>query len=150
LSEEPTIHSARKLSLRFNIPISKTREFWDSLRAGRMTTTRCKDCGLVSFPPQADCPVCMRSEQEWVELEREGELVTFTQVRMTPTSFIDHDPYVVGIARLNGSGLKVLSWVEDASPERLKPGDKVRIEFRKNEQGDPYYVFVLAGRSIGP
>ena len=65
MTSEPALHSRRSLTLRFDIPISKTREFWDSLRAGRFVTTKCSSCGTVSFPPQADCPKCMGGEFTW-------------------------------------------------------------------------------------
>ncbi len=141
--EPPTLHSKRTLTLRFNIPISRTHEFWDSLAAGRFVTTRCRGCGTVSFPPQRDCPECMSGDAEWVDLGTEAELLTFTYVQVTPTSFVDHDPYVVAIGKLKG-GLNVLAWVEGAAPEKLKPGDRIRLEARKDPQGSPSYVFVLA------
>ena len=142
-SEPPTLHSRRSLSLRFNIPISKTSRFWSALAEGRLVTSRCRDCGEVSFPPQSDCPKCMSASVEWVDLATDAELVTFTYVQVTPTSFVDHDPYVVGIGRLQ-MGLKVLAWIEGAPIEKLSPGTRLRLEARKSADGSPYYVFVPA------
>jgi uncharacterized OB-fold protein len=141
--DEPpaTLHSKRSLNLRFNIPISKTSRFWDSLAQGKFVTTKCGDCGKVSFPPQADCPDCMSGNVEWVELGTDAELLTFTQVQIIPTSFVDHDPYVVAIGRLK-EGVNVLAWIEGGDPAKLRPGDKLRIESRKDEKGSAYYVFV--------
>jgi len=140
-SEPPTLHSRRTLSLRFNIPISKTHQFWASLRDGKFVTTKCRGCGTVSFPPQSDCPKCMSGDAEWVDLGTEAELVTFTYVLVTPTSFVENDPYLVGIGRL-GNGLKVLAWIEGTSLEKLAPGMKLKVEFRKTGDDSPYYVFV--------
>ena len=137
----PTLRSKRSLTLRFNIPISKTHQFWDGLAQGKFVTTRCRDCGKVSFPPQADCPRCMSGDSEWVDLETEAELLTFTYVQITPTSFVDHDPYLVGIGRLKG-GLNVLAWVDGEDPQNLRVGAALRIEPRKAPDGSPYYVFV--------
>ena len=129
-SESPaTLHSRRSLTLKFNIPISKTSRFWEALGEGKFATTKCEDCGKVSFPPQADCPSCMSANSKWVQLGTDAELLTFTFVQITPTSFVDHDPYVVAIGRLK-EGLNVLAWVEGADPTKLKPGDKLRIESR--------------------
>lgn len=139
--EPPTLHSKRTLALRFNIPIAKTSRFWESLAAGKFVTTECGDCGKLSFPPQADCPNCMSSNTKWVELGNEAELLTFTYVQITPTSFVDHDPYVVAIGKLK-EGMNVLAWVEGADATKLRPGDKLRIESRKDPQGNPYYVFI--------
>jgi len=142
-AEPPTLHSRRTLNLTFNLPISKTHEFWDSLKQGKFVTTRCKDCGQVSFPPQADCPRCMGGNAEWVDMGTDAELITFTYVMVTPTSFVENDPYIVAIGRLK-DGLKILAWVEGSSVEELKPGMRLRLEARKTAEGSPYYVFVLA------
>jgi uncharacterized OB-fold protein len=139
----PTLHSKRTLTLTFNMPISKTSRFWEALGEGKFVTTKCHECGRVSFPPQADCPRCMSAKADWVDLGTDAELLTFTFVQVTPTSFVDHDPYVVAIGRLK-EGLNVLAWVEGADPSRLKPGTKLRIETRKDAKGGAYYVFVPA------
>jgi len=142
-SEPPTLHSRRTLDLQYNIPISKTNQFFESLKEGKFTTTKCKDCGEISFPPQADCPRCMSSNSEWVELGTDAELVTFTHVVVTPTSFVGSGPYYVALGRL-GQGPKVLAWVEAGPSEQLKPGMKLRLEVRRYSGGSPYYVFVIA------
>ncbi len=143
VSAPRTLRSKRSLNLRFNIPISKTSRFWDSLSDGKLVTTKCGHCGKTSFPPQADCPNCMSGNVEWVDLGTEAELLTFTHVQITPTSFVDHDPYLVAIAKLKG-GPNILAWVEGGDPTKLKPGDKLRVESRKDAEGSPYYVFVTA------
>ena len=124
------------------MPISKTSRFWDALGEGKFVTTRCADCGKLSFPPQADCPSCMGSNATWVELGNEAELLTFTLVQITPTSFVDHDPYVVAIGKLN-EGVNVLAWLEGGDLAKLKPGARLRLETRKDAEGGPYYAFVV-------
>jgi uncharacterized protein len=143
LPDPPSLHSRRKLTLRFNIPTSKTQEFWDSLKAGKFVTTKCSRCGNVSFPPQADCAKCMGSGFTWVEIIGEATLVTFTQVQIVPASFADEDPYVIAIGEFSGS-LKVLAWLEGIRPNDAKLGMKLRIEVRTADGGNPYYVFVRA------
>lgn len=140
MESAPHLHSRRNLNLRFDIPISKTKEFWDKLGEGKLVSTKCRKCGKVSFPPQADCPGCMSGDFEWVELGNEAELVTFTEVRVTPASFSGAEAYTIAIGRLP-SGLKVLAWLSGAKGP--KPGMKLRIEARR-EGESPYYVFVPA------
>lgn len=143
MEEAPTLHSRRSLTLRFDIPISRIHEFWDALKDGRFVTTKCKNCGNVSFPPQADCPKCMSSEFEWVDLGRDAKLVTYTYVQVTPASFVNNDPYIIAIGELS-SGLKVLAWLEGVAVDKARPGMKLRIEVRRSGEGNPYYVFVPA------
>jgi len=143
LPDDPSLHSRRSLTLKFDIPIARTHEFWDALGQGRFVTTKCAKCGRVSFPPQSDCPSCMSGEFTWTELGRDATLVTFTHVQITPASFVDTDPYIIAICEL-ANGLKVLAWLEGVEPQKAKPGMKVRVEGRKSKEGNPYYVFVPA------
>ncbi len=131
------------MTLKFDIPISRTHEFWDALKTGRFVTTKCAKCGQVTFPPQADCPNCMSGEFSWVDLDREATLVTFTNVQITPASFAENDPYIIAIGEL-ANGLKVLAWLEGMQPESVKPGMKLKIEGRTIKEGNAYYVFVPA------
>jgi hypothetical protein len=83
----------------------------------------------------------MGGNTEWVDLGTDSELVTYTYVQVTPTSFVESDPYLVGIGRLS-QGLKVLAWVEGTTLEKLSPGMKLRLEARESPDGSSYYVFV--------
>lgn len=143
MADDAVLHSRRTLSLRFDIPISRTHEFWDALREGRFVTTKCTSCGNLTFPPQADCPKCMGGNFEWVDLGREATLVTFTFVQITPASFVDKDPYIIAIGEF-ATGLKVLAWLEGVQPENAKPGMRLRMEARGVPEGNPYIVFVPA------
>lgn len=138
---EPTLHSRRSITLRFDIPIARTRDYWEALKIGRFITTKCKSCGNVSFPPQADCPNCGGSEPDWVDLPREARLVTYTYVQVTPNSFADHEPYMVAIGELD-NGPKVLAWLEGLTVQQAKPGMRLRVETRTSKEGNPYPVFV--------
>jgi uncharacterized OB-fold protein len=141
MAGEPTLHSRRTLTLRFDIPIGKTHQFWDALKLGKFITTKCKACGNTSFPPQTDCPRCMSNEHEWVDLGTGAKLVTYTYVQITPASFVDSDPYIIAIGELS-NGLKVLAWLEGVTLQQAKPEMKMRLEARDTQGGNPYYVFV--------
>ncbi len=143
MSEPPSLHSRRAITLRFDIPISKTHEFWESLKSGKFVTTKCSNCGNITFPPQADCPRCMSGESQWVDVGRDATLVTFTQVRMAPASFAGNEAYIIAIGEL-AAGLKVLAWLEGVKPEDARLGMKLRVEPRASAEGNPYYVFVKA------
>jgi len=41
---------------------NKLHEFYAFLAVERLTTTRCRGCGRIAWPPQGFCPAC-RSEQ---------------------------------------------------------------------------------------
>ncbi|MFQ5951710.1 MAG: Zn-ribbon domain-containing OB-fold protein, partial [Candidatus Geothermarchaeales archaeon] len=104
------LSSAHSLTLSYDIPIEGIKEFWDGIEKGKILTTRCKHCGSVFFPPQTDCPECLASDTEWIELSREAELEAYTKISYPPESFRKRAPYVVGIGRLK-EGVRVLAWI---------------------------------------
>ncbi len=93
-----------------------------SLGEGKFVTTKCGDCGTVSFPPQSDCPSCMGGDVEWVDLGTEAELLTFTYVQVTPTSFVENDPYVVAIGQAEGGAERPRVGRGGRPSTKLKPG----------------------------
>lgn len=139
VSEPPTLRS-RRLEISYNIPISKTKKFWDGLRGGKIYGTKCKKCGKLYFPPAADCGECYSSDMEWVELSGEGEIITFTHIIVRPASFQDLQPYTVAIAQLR-EGVKALAWLTDVKKKDVKIGMKVKLVPKVMEDGRIAYEF---------
>jgi len=126
MSKTPTLKSNRTLHLTYNIPISKTSKFWNSLCEGKIFATICKSCGKKYFPPVADCGACLASNMKWVELEGEGEVIAYTKIIVKPASFSHESPYTVAIARLKDD-FKVLAWLVNPKNRDLKIGLKVKL-----------------------
>ncbi|MGC9072178.1 MAG: Zn-ribbon domain-containing OB-fold protein [Acidilobus sp.] len=134
----------RELRLRFLISVEKTRRFFEGLGEGRLYATRCKQTGELFFPPQVDCPGVRDGEVEWVELPREGTLVTYTVIYVKPYTFGHYQDYTVGIARLP-NGVQVLAWVRESDPRKLRVGMRVRLEVvRREPEGYLTYELVPA------
>jgi len=85
---------------------TKAADFVSYLEQGKVMTTRCKTCGTYYFPPKMDCPSCIHSEAEWVEIKNDGVLVTYTVVNYGPSGFEDEAPYTLAIADF-GDGLRI-------------------------------------------
>ena len=78
-----------------------TRPFWDALGEGRLTSTRCQLCGIVSFPPRNLCRVCWSRDVTWLDLATHGTLYSFTRVHVAPGAFRGDTPYAIGIVDLH-------------------------------------------------
>lgn len=139
-SAPPTIKS-RPLNLVFNVPITKTQKFWNGIKEGKIFTTRCKKCGKLFFPPVADCPTCLSSDMEWVELSKEAEIETFTHILVKPASFQSYGNYTIAIGRLK-EGVRVLAWLTDAKLENVKVGMKVKLAAKVTPEGMLTYEFL--------
>ena len=106
---------------------AKIAPFVDYLEQGKIMATKCKGCGRASFPPKVDCPKCMSSNVDWIEINSQGTLLTFTVVNYGPSGFEDDAPYTLGIAEFE-EGVKILGRIsKEINPEDIKIGMKVRL-----------------------
>ena len=78
-----------------------SRRFWEGLREGRLLSTRCAQCGVVSFPPRNLCRACWATDVPWIELASLGTLYSFTRVHVAPGAFRGDTPYAIGIVDLD-------------------------------------------------
>ncbi len=103
-------------------------QFYDNLREGRFTTTRCQKCGYVAFPPGVICPKCWSDELEWVDLPQRARVVTFTETQAgAPIGF--EPPLIMAWLDFGkDSPLKqLLVRIIHCAEGELKEGDEVRF-----------------------
>ncbi len=131
-SPPPTLKS-KPLTLTYHIPISKTKKFWEGIKEGKIYTTKCKNCGKLNFPPVADCPICLSSDMEWIELNGEGKIETFTHIPVKPATFQSFDDYTIAIARLK-EGVRVLAWLTGVKLKDIKVGMAVKLVAKTTPQ----------------
>jgi hypothetical protein len=139
-SSMPSIKS-RPITIVQEIPISKTLKFWEGLKEGKIYATQCCKCEKLYFPPSADCPDCICSEVNWVQLSSEAEVEAFTHIVVRPTTFSDQKPYTVAIGRLK-EGVKVLAWLTGFKLSQVNVGMKVKLVAKITQDGNPTYEFV--------
>jgi len=119
---------------------TKINQFFKNLKEGRLTTTKCKNCGKLLWPPRIVCSECLSDELEWVDLGTEGELYGFTEVRLgAPLGFVQDAPFCVGFVKIGG--LLISARIDDAKYKDLKIGDKVGLKVVELEDGRGFYRF---------
>ena len=137
--EYPSMKS-RTLTLTHDIPISKTKIYWEGLKEGKVQATKCKKCGQLYYPPQVDCPHCLTSDVEWIQLF-DGTLETFTQASLKPQGFNHYEHnYIIAIAS-TAEGVKVMGWLEDIDLNDTKVGMPVKITAKTMPDGFPAILF---------
>jgi uncharacterized OB-fold protein len=114
--------------------MSTSARYWREIpQRYRYEASKCKGCGRVWFPPRLICSECGKKEFEDVILPGTGKVKTFTVIRVAPSEFCDEAPYAIGIIDLDG-GPAIQCQIVDCTPEDLKTGMAVKIEFRKVKQ----------------
>jgi uncharacterized OB-fold protein len=123
--------------------ITKTNDFIDFLESGKVKGTRCKDCGLVFFPPRSDCYQCLASNVEWFEVSGTGKLVTYSKLQFAPVGFQDDVPY--SIALLDYGTYKIFGRIAKDVPEsEIKVGMEMKTVVNKTSNEQLNYVFQKA------
>jgi len=116
-------------------------QFFTNLKEGHLTTTKCKKCSKLLWPPRIVCSNCLSNEFEWVDLGVEGELYAFTEMRVgAPLGFVEDVPFCIGIVKIND--LLISSRIDNAKYDQLKIGDKLKLKIVKLEDGRVFYRFI--------
>jgi 3-oxo-4,17-pregnadiene-20-carboxyl-CoA hydratase alpha subunit len=87
----PTADAARGMT---------TREFFDGVREGRLVVQRCAACGALTVPPKVVCPSCESIRWDQATLGGDGEIASYTVIRVPPAQFAIEAPYVVAVVRM--------------------------------------------------
>jgi uncharacterized OB-fold protein len=117
--------------------------FFDHLREGRLTTTKCRKCGAVLWQPRVVCSHCGHNELEWVDLPTAGTIFAHTAVILGAPAGLEKDvPFVVAVIQLEDSEHKVIARVDDATYEDLQIGDPVTMKVIELEDGRVWFRFV--------
>ena len=120
--------------------ISKVNDFVNYLEDGKVMYTRCKDCGLVFFPPRSDCYQCLTSNTEWLEVSGKGKLLSYSKLEYAPVGFGDDLPY--SIAVLDYGNYKVFGRIaRDIPDEEIEVGMEMKTEVNSLPSGQLNYVF---------
>jgi len=123
--------------------ITKTNDFVDHLDTGKVTGTKCKGCGLIFFPPRADCYKCLSSDMEWFDVAGTGNLVTYSKLQYGPVGFEGDLPYT--IALLDYGDYKVFGRLAQDIPDSdIQVGMAMKTVVNQLPNGHVNYVFQKA------
>ncbi|MGQ9652540.1 MAG: Zn-ribbon domain-containing OB-fold protein [Thermodesulfobacteriota bacterium] len=104
---------------------NRVHPFYDHLKEGRFTTTRCTECGHRAFPPRVICPECLSDKLEWVDLPKEGTVLVVTEEEVgVPLGF--ETPLIHALVDLDGQ-LRIFARIVNSAVGQLKEGDRVKL-----------------------
>jgi uncharacterized OB-fold protein len=119
---------------------TKVNDFIDRLEQGRVMGTRCKSCGMVFFPPRADCYKCLSSDMEWFEVSGKGKLVTYSRLQYAPSRFEGDLPYRIAV--LDYGDYKIFGRIaNELAEEEIQLGMEMKTEVNRLPNGQLNYVF---------
>lgn len=116
--------------------------FYQNLREGRLTTTKCRTDGKLAWPPRVVCPECHTTDLEWVDLPKDGRLYAFSAVLVgAPLGMESEVPFVVGLVEVEGAPFRLFGRIVGTPWEQCHIGQKVRAESYDLPDGRIFYRF---------
>ncbi|MHB1167588.1 MAG: Zn-ribbon domain-containing OB-fold protein [Carboxydocellales bacterium] len=100
--------------------------FYENLKAGKLTTIKCRDCGDISWPPRTVCPNCISDQLEWVKLPDTGKILYYTvQVSGAPPGY--ELPLIFAAIELTPE-IRFIGRIIETDAEQLAVGQTVRVK----------------------
>jgi uncharacterized OB-fold protein len=119
--------------------------FYRNLREGRLTTTKCRKDGKLSWPPRVVCPECHTSELDWVDLPTAGRVYAFSAVLVgAPLGMESEVPFVVGLVEFDGIPFRLFGRIVGTPWDQCHIGQRVRAEPYDLPDGRVFYRFRTA------
>ncbi|MEJ2715973.1 MAG: zinc ribbon domain-containing protein [Deltaproteobacteria bacterium] len=100
--------------------------FYEYLKDGRFTTTRCKDCGEEPFPPRLLCPECYSTNMEWIDWPTTGTVIEVTEELVGVPLGFGKPPLIHALVDLQGKRTFFVRII-NCSEGELKADDQVKL-----------------------
>ena len=121
---------------------TRLHRFYERLREGKVSTTRCPRDHELHWPPRTACPKCRSEELEWVDLPERGHVYAFSAVLAGAPLGMEHEvPFAVGLVDLDGVPLRIFGRIEGLPWNQLRIGQPVRTEAYDIGDGRMFYRF---------
>ena len=112
--------------------------YFEAAAQGKLLLKKCNDCNEVHHFPRGICPFCFSTKVDWVEAKGTGTIYSYSVTR--PAGPI---PYCIAYVTLD-EGISVLTNIVDCDLDTVKIGQKVKLTFKKTENGTSMPMFALA------
>jgi uncharacterized protein len=101
------------------------KEFFAEARAGRLVVQRCGACRALAVPPKALCPACHEMAWDRAPLRGDGEIASYTVIRVPPAPLAGQPPYAIAVVRFP-EGVSLLGRMTGIALDGLRVGLPVR------------------------
>ncbi len=103
--------------------------FYKFVKEKKIMGAQCNKCGQIILPPRPMCPKCFSKDLKWKESPKQGRLLTYTVIHVSPQQFQSLAPYAVGIVELeNGAHLPGI--IKGITVDQIKVGMNLTIDFQ--------------------
>lgn len=136
------------------LPDADTAPFWDAAGAHRLVIPRCRACARWIWQPRPLCPRCHAPDPEWVGIDGDATVVSWTVVHppVLPV-WSGRTPFVILLVELTGApGVRMIGQLTDSAggllqtdgvAEGIAIGARLALGWRVDEAGTTLPVWTL-------
>ena len=130
------------LTQHYKYSLGKYSKFFIELENKRFMATECPDCGRVYTPARPLCPDCLKIT-DWIELDGEGTVETFSILHFSPNSNEDiqalETPYILAYVLLDGAST-LFPHLLKCDLDDVKMGLRVAIHYTDDPVHHPIHL----------
>jgi hydroxymethylglutaryl-CoA synthase len=122
--------------------------YWrDAAQELNFIGARCRNCGLVQYPPPRVCDGCgAKDDIEKVKLSRKGNVFTYTLDHLAGGQYLNV-PIPRLVIDLEGGG-RVFLEMTDGDPNEVKIGLPIEVLFRRLHEGAGFHNYYWKARPL--
>ena len=119
--------------------------YWDGLEQGRLLVQRCSACGTHRHYPRPMCPVCHALEPDWVPLQGDGTVHSWTVLHQSGLADLVQPLPITLLTVDMAEGVRLLGQLQPApgGTTPLQVGAAVRASVGTGATGVAQPVFTL-------
>jgi len=106
------------------------KQYYEALKNNTLLGLKCLSCGGYTAPPKACCDICASTDLEVATLRGEGEIKTYTVIRVAPEGL--DAPYIVALVELE-EGPWLMGNIVNMEPDKADLnliGKRVKVEHK--------------------
>jgi len=110
------------------IKLNEKQDFIEHAKEGKILAHKCTNCGNLSLVTVYFCEKCAKRGFEYLALDGQGKVETYTIMTVPPTGFEKYAPYAWAVISLDNYDLRVSGFLPNIQkPEDLPIGAAVKV-----------------------
>jgi len=110
------------------IKLNEKQDFIEHAKEGKILAHKCTNCGNLSLVTVYFCEKCGKRGFEYLALDGQGKVETYTIMTVPPTGFEKYAPYAWAVISLDNYDLRVSGFLPNIQkPEDLPIGAAVKV-----------------------
>ena len=133
LDQVKTWYGDMPIESRYTAGIAGER-FLRALKEGQIMGVKCPECEFIYLPPRIFCLRCFSPLEEWVEVENQGAVETYTLLNVDLDGNPLEEPQIVALVNIDGTSGGLLHFLGEVELDELYIGLPVEAVFKPKKE----------------